>query len=294
MADSPAPAALDARVIRRRFERAAPSYGGASRAEQEIADRMLERLDYVKLEPRRVLDAGSGPLREARLLARRYPKAGIVALDLSAAMLRHGSRGGGFLGLFRRAPALRLCADFGRLPLAAASIDLVWSNMALHWAPDPLAVLREFHRVLAPGGLLMFSAPGPDTLAELRSAAGAARVHAFADMHDLGDQLLAAGFAEPVMDTERLTLVYPDAAALLADLRGSGQTSALSPASAAPRRGLAGRGFRARLEERLRAGARDGGLPVTVEAVYGHAWRAEARPAKRPDGRAVVRFERRR
>jgi malonyl-CoA O-methyltransferase len=213
-------------------------------------------------------------------------------------MLRHGSRGGGFLGLFRRAPALRLCADFGRLPLAAASIDLVWSNMALHWAPDPLAVLREFQRVLAPGGLLMFSAPGPDTLAELRAAAGAARVHAFADMHDLGDLLLAAGFAEPVMDAERLTLVYPDAAALLADLRGSGQTSALSPASASPRRGLSGRGFRARLDERLRAATRDGGLPATIEAVYGHAWKPEARPdappAKRADGRAIVRFERRR
>lgn len=294
MADSPGPAALDARLIRRRFERAAPGYGGASRAEQEIADRMLERLDYVKLAPRRVLDAGSGPLREARLLARRYPKADVVALDLSAAMLRQGGRGGGFLGLFRSPSPLRLCADFGRLPLAAASIDLVWSNMALHWAPDPLAVLREFHRVLAPGGLLMFSAPGPDTLAELRQAAGKARVHAFADMHDLGDLLLAAGFAEPVMDAERLTLVYPDAAALLADLRGSGQTSALSRASGAPRQGLAGRGFRARLDEGLRAALRDGVLPVAVEAVYGHAWRAGERPATRADGRAVVHFKHRR
>lgn len=276
---------LDARLARRRFERAAAGYAKASRLEAEIGARMLERLDYVKLAPRRVLDAGSGPPQRA--LGRRYPAAEVIAFDFALAMLRTGKK-----RFLERNPPKAVCGDFARLPLASASIDLVWSNMALHWAADPLAVLREFQRVLAPDGLLMFSALGPDTLAELRAAAGAERVHAFADMHDLGDMLLAAGFAEPVMDMERLTLVYADGAALLADLRASGQTSARADRA----RGLAGRRFLAGLHARLAQHARDGKLPVSFEVVYGHAWRAPARRAanRTADGRSIVQFERRR
>ena len=189
-----------------------------------------------------------------------------------------------------------VCADFVRLPLPAQSLDLVWSNMALHWAADPLAALREFHRVLAADGLLMFSTLGPDTLAELRAAAGAARVHPFADMHDLGDMLLAAGFAEPVMDMERVTLLYAHGAALLADLRASGQTCALAGRVGEKRRGLAGHGFLAALHARLAAQLREGKLPVSFEVVYGHAWRVPAaHPANRTeDGRAIMHFARRR
>jgi len=276
---------IDARLARRRFERAAASYAKASRLESEIGARMLERLDYVKLAPRRVLDAGSGPPQRA--LGKRYPAAEVIAFDFALGMLRIGKK-----RFLERSPPKAVCGDFMRLPLAPASIDLVWSNMALHWAADPLAALREFHRVLAPGGLLMFSALGPDTLAELRAAAGAARVHAFADMHDLGDMLLAAGFAEPVMDMERLTLVYADGAALLADLRASGQTSARADRA----RGLAGRGFLADLHARLARQARNGKLPVSFEAVYGHAWRAAGRreASRTADGRSIVQFERRR
>ena len=254
---------------------------------------MLERLDYVKLAPLRVLDAGSGPQREARRLARRYRAADVLALDFARGMLRAGRPRFGFL--VRNAPK-PVCADFARLPLAAASVDLVWSNMSLHWVADPLAALREFHRVLAVDGLLMFSTLGPDTLAELRAAAGAARVHSFADMHDLGDMLVAAGFAEPVMDMERVTLVYADGAALLADLRASGQTCALAGRAGEKRRGLAGRGFLASLHARLAAQLREGRLPVSYEVLYGHAWRAPARrgPTQTEDGRAIVQFERRR
>jgi malonyl-CoA O-methyltransferase len=271
---------IDARIARRHFERAAGSYAKASRLEAEIGARMLERLDYVRLAPRRVLDAGSGPPQ--RLLGTRYPKAEVLAVDFSPAMLRAGA---GWRDFFRRR-ALPVCADIARLPIAHGAVDLVWSNMALHWAADPLAALREFHRVLAVDGLLMFSTLGPDTLAELRSAAGPGRVHDFADMHDLGDLLVAAGFAEPVMDMERITLLYGDGAALLADLRASGQTCALPG-----RQGLAGRGFRAGLEAALAAQRRDGKLPVSFEIVYGHAWKA---PLKRAaDGSAIVRFERR-
>jgi malonyl-CoA O-methyltransferase len=251
-APSPGPERLTAR---RRFERAARTYAGASRLETEVGARMLERLDYVKLEPRRVLDAGSGPPQ--RLLGKRYASTQIVALDFSLGMLRSARSWRDF---FRG--NLSICGDLEQLPLAAGSVDLVWSNMALHWVADPAAALREFERVLSPQGLLMFSTLGPDTLRELRHAAGAARVHEFLDMHDLGDMLVAAGFSAPVMDMEMLTIAYSTAGGLLQDLRESGQTNARRDR----RRGLTGKGFAAGLRGSVAANA-------TFEVVYGHAWK---------------------
>jgi malonyl-CoA O-methyltransferase len=241
---------IDRRVARRRFDRAAKTYDKAARLEAEVAQRMLERLDYVKIAPRRILDAASGPPRRA--LAARYPDAEVIALDYSVAMLHAGKR-----KLFGKNP-VRVCGDLERLPLAAGAVDLAWCNMALHWLSDPLPALQEFARVLAPEGLLMLSTLGPDTLKELRAAAGAARVHAFTDMHDLGDMLVAAGFSAPVMDMELISIEYRNSS-LLDDLRASGQTSARADRP----RGLAGRGFRARLGAPSRA---------TFEVVYGHAW----------------------
>jgi malonyl-CoA O-methyltransferase len=256
---------IDPRAARRRFERAARSYPGASRLEAEVAARMLERLDYVKLAPRRILDAGSGPAREARALAARYRGALIAAADFSLGMLQSER------GWLRRNPSIPLCARLERLPLAADTFDLAWSNMALHCVPEPLEALKELHRVLAPGGLVMFSTLGPDSLKELRTAAGAERVHAFLDMHDIGDMLVAAGFSAPVMDMELLTFTYASGAALLADLRASGQTSVRRDRA----RGLAGGRFLKRLQERLPPRA-------TFEVVYGHAWKGAAR-AKRDE-----------
>jgi malonyl-CoA O-methyltransferase len=255
---------LDRRAARRSFARAAKTYSDASRMEAEIGTRMLERLDYLNIAPRRILDAGCGPSREAARLLARYKKAELVALDFSLEMLRPGSRR---LGLFRRNPRKALCGDFEKLPLLEGSIDLIWSNMALHWALDPLAAFKEFNRVLAPGGLAMFSSLGPDTLRELR-AAGAERVHRFIDMHDLGDMLVAAGFSAPVMDMEMLRLTYPTGEALLADLRATGQTCARIDRP----RGLAGKHFARQLRGAL--GERPS---ASYEIVYGHAWKAAAR-----------------
>jgi malonyl-CoA O-methyltransferase len=267
---------LDPRAARRRFERAAPTYAEASRLEAEIGVRMLERLDYLKIAPRRILDAGSGPSREARELRSRYPRSELVAVDFSVGML--SAERAGLLGrLLKRKSRHLLCGDVTRLPLALGTIDLVWSNMTLHWVRDPLAAFKEFSRVLAPGGLLMFSALGPDTLKELRVAAGATRVHEFIDMHDLGDMLVAAGFSAPVMDMEVLTFTYRDADALLADLRAGGQTNARADRP----RGLSGKGFLKKL--RATAGKRG-----TFEVVYGHAWKGV--PRKLADGRDIVEF----
>jgi len=234
-----------------------------------VAARMAQRLDYVKLAPRRILDAGSGPPR--RLFRERYPQAQVVAVDFALAMLRSGKR-----KLFERNRPQAVCADLERLPLADGAVDLVWSNMALHWLADPLAAFREFARSLAPEGLLMFSTLGPDTLKELRAAAGEARVHVFHDLHDLGDMLLAAGFAAPVMDMEMLTLAYPAAEGLLNDLRESGQTNARGDRP----RGLAGKAFGARLRRALAAHA-------SFEVVYGHAWKPAALSSRRDEPAAA-------
>lgn len=231
---------------------------------------MLERLDYLKLAPRRILDAASGPPRRA--LGKRYPAAEVIALDFSLGMLRRGE------GFFFQKRPYRLCADLERLPLAAEAIDFAWCNMALHWLSDPLPALREFARVLVPEGLLMFSTLGPDTLKELRAAAGASRVHAFTDMHDLGDMLVAAGFTAPVMDMEMLDIAYRDPNSLLADLRASGQTSARTDRP----RGLAGRRFSEALRAKLAPKA-------TFEVVYGHAWKGRGRE---PDSKTVRVFKR--
>ena len=266
-------APIDCKAARRRFTRAAPTYERASRLETEVGARLIERLDYVKIAPRRILDAGSGPAREVQTLAKRYPGAQIVALDFALPILPRRGPIARWLG--RGAAAV--CGDFHRLPIAAASVELVWCNLALHWTSDPLQVFREFERVLAPEGLVLFSTLGPDTLKELRAAAGATRVHEFIDMHDLGDMLIAAGFSAPVMDMEQLTIDYGTGDRLLHDLRTSGQTNARLDRS----RGLAGGQF-------LRA-FRAAPLRSTFEVVYGHGWK---RAAVDPEVKTVRVFKR--
>lgn len=280
------PYAIDARAARRGFDRAAATYVAASPLEAEVGARMLARLDYIRATPRRMLDAGAGPAREAQALTARYPGAALVALDASPAMLRAGRRPRSVRAWLRRTPrTLPVAADYARMPLASGCVDLLWSNMALHWAQAHEPVVREFARVLAPNGLLMFSTLGPDTLKELRRAAGAAHVHLFMDMHDIGDLLLGAGFAAPVMDAEAVTLTYADPEGLFADLRRSGQTSARADRA----RGLHGRRFLEQLRAAITEQAGGGRVSATFEVVYGHAWKGDKRQSE--DGRAVIQTD---
>jgi len=267
---------LDRRLVRAHFDRAAVTYDGAAVVQRLAVDRMLEGLDLVRLEPARVIDVGCGTGYALAALARRYPGAVLAGLDLSAGMLSAArTRTGG---------ALLACAEAERLPLASASVDLVFSSLVLHWC-DAERVLAEFRRVLAPGGLLMFSCAGPDTFAQLRSAwaavDGAVHVHAFYDMHDLGDALVRAGFADPVMDADRLTLTYGDVDGLLREVR------ALGVGNAAPGRprGLTGRDRFAKFRAALERG-RAPGQPFALgyELVYGHAWVPRASVRVAPPG----------
>jgi malonyl-CoA O-methyltransferase len=288
------PPVLDKRLVRLRFERAAPGYEAASALAREAGLRMAERLELVKLQPAWILDAGSGAGQLAAALTARYPQARIAGLDLSLAMLRAGARRGSWgrrlLAAVRPGRWMPVCGDVEQIPLASAGVQLICSNLVLPWVGRPQVALQEFLRVLAPGGLLMFTTLGPDTLTELRTALGpsaAQAIHPFADMHDVGDLLVRSGFADPVMDAEHLTLTYRDFSALLTELHASGGRSALSGRPP----GLRGRSWRRALEERYAAFHIDGRLPVTCEVVYGHAWKPQS-PRVTRDGHAVIRFER--
>jgi malonyl-CoA O-methyltransferase len=257
---------------------------------REVETRMLERLQYIKLAPGRILDAGCGDGHGAKRLAERYPGAQVLGLDFAHAMLQAApGRGAWLRRVFRRTRVDCVCADFTSQPLPAACVDLAWSNLALHCAGDPQSALKELRRVLKVGALLMFSCYGPDTLKELKGAFAAhdsePHVHGFVDLHDLGDMLSVCGFEAPVMDMEIITLTYAGTDTLLADLRASGQQNVL----AGRRRGLTGRGVFGAMRAEYEKLRRDGRLPASFEIVYGHAWKAE--PRMTDDGRAIVKVQ---
>lgn len=281
---------VDRRQVARRFARAAAAYDSADFFVREVDRRMQERLDYVRLNPTRILDLGASRGGSFPGLQARYPDAGLIALDLAPAMLTTGRsqkpRWQRWLGLGADQP-LAVAADAACVPLRNAAVSLVWSNLLLHWLDDPIPALAEAYRVLEVGGLLMFSALGPDTLKELRQAFADHDAHTqrFADMHDLGDMLVGCGFADPVMDMEVITLTYDDFDAMLAELRGAGSACAMHDR----RRGLIGRRHWQQVRDRYEAMRRDGKLPATFEVIYGHAWKAA--PKQTPDGRAIIRFD---
>ena len=265
---------IDKRLARRAFEAAAPGYDQVAVLQREIADRLLERLDFVRLDPRRVLDVGCGTGYAIQPLFRRYRHAQVIALDFALPMLRQTRRRGGWL----RRPQC-LCADAEDLPLADASADLVISIATLQWCNDLGRTFSEWLRVLRPGGLLMFTTFGPDTLKELRTAwsevDGYTHVSPFLDMHDIGDALVRARFADPVMDAERLTVTYGRLADLMTDLKGIGARNATDQRP----RGLTGPRRLAALEAAYETHRRDDGhLPASYEVVYGHAWAPLQKP----------------
>jgi malonyl-CoA O-methyltransferase len=299
------PLRLDPTEVRRAFERAAATYDAAAVLQREIGQRMSERLGFVKLAASTILDAGCGTGVALVELGSRYPDAAVFGLDLahamtlaaqarcaSSAVAARGVLGRllGPLGPQRSAPPRLVCGDIVRLPLRAGSFDLVWSNLTLQWVNEPEQAMAEVHRVLRVGGLFSFTTFGPDTLKELRTAFAAAdgvpHVSRFVDMHDIGDMLVQAGFADPVMDMETITLTYADAGAMMRDLKALGAHNATTGRL----RGLTGRGRWQRMLAALEAKRRDGRLPASFEVVYGHAWNPE--PRVTADGRAIVRIER--
>lgn len=265
--------------MREDFVRAAASYDEVAVLAREVSLRMTARLDLVKIIPSRIADIGCATGDGIRSLQARYPQALPLAIDYAPAMLAEVARRVPWMEKLRRRAPRCVAADVRALPLAGSTLGIAWSNLMLHWLDDPLPAFRELHRVLEVGGLLMFSALGPDTLKELR-AAGATTLRRFHDMHDLGDMLMAAGFADPVMDVERIELAYASPRGLLRDQRLLGVRDGL----------LGSLGFRGgrRVFRAWQSQRHEGRLPATFEIVYGHAWKAEAKASA--DGRAVIRF----
>ncbi len=265
--------AIEKARIRRSFDRAAASYDQHARLQGMVREEMLSRLAWIRLDPALVVDLGCGTGRALRGLRKRFPRARLIGMDISQGMLVQARRHQPWL---RRPHLVR--ADMERLPVADASVDLLFSNLAMQWSQDPAVVFREVRRVLKPDGLFLFSTLGPDTLHELRASwqaadPGHAHVNPFIDMHDLGDALLRSGLRDAVMDVDRLRLHHPDVLSLMQGLKAIGAGNGLAGRA----RGLTGKGRLGRVLE-VYEGYRDpdGRVPVTYEVIHGHAWGARA------------------
>lgn len=270
---------LDWQAVRSSFDRAADSYDAHAVLQHEVGKRLLERVEYLRQDPERVLDVGCGTGVATRELQAGFPGAGVIALDWSTGMLARVANS------TRSTAPLALCADMQALPLASRSIDLVYSNLAFQWSPDPQRLFTELRRILRPGGLLLFSTFGPDTLRELRAAwaevDGEPHVNEFLDLHDIGDLLVMAGFVEPVMDMDMFTLEYPDVISMMRELKAIGAHNA----ALGRHPGLTGKN---RLQgvlaayEQFKVGAH---YPASWEVVYGAAFGpGEGQPVRSPAG----------
>ncbi len=264
---------LAKRAVADSFSAAAAHYDAHAALQQEVGQRLLERLDYLKATPTHILDIGCGTGVITRALQQRYKKARVTGLDLAHGMAVYAHKKRTWLARERF-----VCADMEALPFAAQSFDLIVSNLALQWQDDLSAVFSEFQRVLKPGGALLFATFGPDTLMELRQSWRAVdeRIHVnrFMDMHDVGDALLRAHLADPVIDCEKICLTYRDVKTLMRELKAigahnvnQGRTHGLTPPNHLKK-------MMAHYETFRRS---DGYLPATYEIVYGNAWGSELR-----------------
>lgn len=276
-----APLRVPARLatVRSQFDARARRFSSHDAIVREVEGRLADRLQYIRLAPQRVLDVGCGAGAGVARLSSTYPSAYVAGLDLSEAMLRQ--RPAGLRERLPRwlggsSPAV-VVGDAGRLPIADAAVDLVFSNLMLHWHPEPHTLFPEWKRVLQVDGLLLFSCFGPDTLKELRlacrTALPTARPMPFIDMHDFGDMMVASGFANPVMDVEVLTLTYASARELLREVRALGGNPRDDRGSELP----SGRQARTLLDALGARSGEDGRIRLTFEVAYGHAWKPAMR-----------------
>ncbi len=268
-------------LIARSFGQAAMHYDDVAVLQRQTGDELLDRLLLVTLQPKNILDLGVGTGRNLSLLAKRYPKAQLMAVDIATEMVKQARIN------YRQDEGLKrwlpisakphyLVGDAENLPMADNSVDLVFANLALQWC-DPRTSFAEIQRVLRPDGLLMFTSLGPDTLHELRQAWASVdnypHVNMFYDMHDVGEAMMEAGLAEPVLDTDRYTLTYETSMALMKDLKVLGASNVNSER----RRGLTGKQALKTVAESYEQFRNDGLLPATYEVVYGHAWGGQAK-----------------
>ncbi len=279
---------LDKRLIRESFNRAASSYDELALLQQEVGQRLLERLELIKLEPKRIIDIGAGTGQLSQELSQRYKKCEVIAYDIAPEMLKKARQRQNITARWFGKQRF-LCGDAEHLPLADNSVDMIFSNFAIQWCSDLDQAFREFQRVLKPEGLLLFTTFGPDTLKELRQAWKAVdndvHVNSFIDMHDIGDALIRAKVSDPVMDTEKLTLTYKEGMGVMRDLKAMGAHNV----TAGRNHTLTGK---QKLQQMLSAYEQfrnaEGLLPATYEVVYGHAWGTDIKPKPQLEEGAVA------
>ena len=277
---------LDKRRVRASFDAAAEHYDDVAVLQREIAQRILERLDLVKLQPDTILDIGAGTGIATHALSKRYKKSRVIAFDLAPNMLKQARQRGNLLHKLTSKRGF-ICGDAEHLPFSDNSVELIFSSSTLQWCSNLDHTFTELKRILKPGGLLMFSTFGPDTLKELRQSWQAAdtntdenlnekpneniHIHDFIDMHDIGDAMMRAGLADPVMDAENFTLTYPDAYQLMRELKTLGAHNVANDR----RHSLTGKERVKKMVAAYETLRSNGSLPATYEVVYGHAWAAE-------------------
>jgi malonyl-CoA O-methyltransferase len=250
------------------FNSSALDYAKHAVLQRTVAERLLERLELVSISPKVIIDAGSGPGITARHLAKRYKGAQVLQVDLSLNMLsRSRSQDPRFFSKQQY-----VCGDIENLPLVKNSAELVFSSLMLQWCTDLDAAFVQIKSTLKKQGLFLFATLGPDTLKELRTSWAevddGVHVNTFIDMHDVGDALVRAGFVEPVMDVEHITLTYEDCFSLMKDLK----TLGASNADIERHRGLTGKNKMNKMMAAYENFRSEGRLPATYEVVYGHAW----------------------
>ena len=250
------------------FGKAATTYDQAAILQQEVGNRLIERLEYVKINPKNILDLGCGTGYFIDPLKKKYPKAKIIGCDLSLGMLKQVKKKDTF---FKKHNLI--CGDAEHLPLADNSIDFIFSNFAIQWCYDLPQLFNELNRVLSPDGLIMFTTFGPDTLKELKlswqQVDDYTHVNDFFDMHDIGDALLQSRFKNPVMDAEFMKLTYSKVFGLMKDLKAIGAHNMHENRN----HQLTSKSALKKLESAYDTFKQDDGmLPATYEVVYGHAW----------------------
>ncbi|WP_264435332.1 malonyl-ACP O-methyltransferase BioC [Coxiella endosymbiont of Dermacentor marginatus] len=275
------PFIIDNQAVAKALEVVSEKYREEAEIFHVIADRLLERLNFIRLNPLRIVDFGVRMGYTTKALLEHYKKTDIISLDFSVSLLNRARD-----SIQRNSPKM-LSAEYTLLPFADQSVDLIFSNLAFQWSLNLQKTLQECNRILQPGGFLLFSTVGPDTLQELRTSFSDKKrhVHPFYDMHDIGDILTHLNFVDPVMDVERLTVLYPSVLQLIADLKSIGAHNAAQDRS----RGLMGK---SQWQKMLKAYEKwrdeNHAIPATIEVIYGHAFRAEVTSSQRKQEQEIL------
>ncbi|MDH5377528.1 MAG: malonyl-ACP O-methyltransferase BioC [Gammaproteobacteria bacterium] len=278
---------VEKKRVKENFHSSSNRYDEVAVLQREVANRLLENLDYITLEPSTILDVGCGTGYCTDLLRKRFPKAKVIALDLALGMAQYAKNKTGWMERIKGKKHF-VCGDAEFLPIKERSIDLVVSSLAIQWCNSLDQAFKEFHRIIRPGGLALFSTFGPDTLRELRSAWSKVdnhvHVNAFLDMHDIGDALMRTGLVDPVMETEHFTLTYPTVKSLMGELKTLGSRNS----SRGRTKTLTGKAQFNKMIQAYEQFRQDNVLPASYEVVYGHAW-----PTSKPnvDSESTIRID---